>query len=73
MQDMKPQEAIDHFGSQLALAQALGLEQPSISLWVKNGVIPPIRQLEIEVHTCGLLMADENIPRGWVQPKQVAA
>jgi DNA-binding transcriptional regulator YdaS (Cro superfamily) len=53
---MKTQEAIAHWGSQKALAEALGLRQPSVAAW---GEYPPeLRQLQIESVTGGALKAE---------------
>lgn len=55
---MTPTEAIKHYGSQRALAEALGLKQPSISSWLSCGEIPYARQCQIEVVSGGALKAD---------------
>jgi predicted transcriptional regulator len=58
---MKIADAITLFITQEALAEQLGLKQPSIARWVSKGVIPPLRQLQLEVVTGGLLKADKSI------------
>jgi DNA-binding transcriptional regulator YdaS (Cro superfamily) len=62
---MNIDQAIEHFGSQSALARALGIEPPSVAEWKANGRIPPLRQFQIESVTGGKLKAD--------QPQQSAA
>lgn len=62
---MTKEEAIEFFGSQTKLAKALGLKQPTISLWQR---IPPLCQLKIEEASQGHLRADSDIPRGYVSP-----
>ena len=57
---MSPQEAIQHFGSQSALAGALGLTQPTVSGWKNEGRIPYTRQFQLQVLTGGKLKADES-------------
>lgn len=61
---MTKNDAIKFFGSQRALAEALGIEQPSVAGWGES--IPPLRQLQIEFVTKGTLKADPTIkrPRG---------
>lgn len=55
---MKTQDAINHWGSQKAAADALGLKQPSVAAW---GEYPPeLRQLQIEAVTGGLLKAEPS-------------
>ena len=62
MRAMTLDQAVEHFGSQTALAKALGIEPPSVSEWKANGKIPSVRQFQIQVVTAGLLQAD-NIER----------
>lgn len=53
---MKTQQAIDHYGSATALADALSVTLPAISQW---GEFPPDkRQLQIERLTDGALKAE---------------
>lgn len=53
---MTTDEAVKHFGSQQALARAIGCKQPAISQW---GERPPmLRQYQIQLLTDGALMAD---------------
>lgn len=56
---MKTQDAINHFGSQVALKQALKLKaRQTIHAW---GEYPPEgRQYQIEVLTDGKLRAERN-------------
>lgn len=58
---MKTLEAIEKYGTQEALAEALGLKQPSINRWVKTGSIPHLRQLQLESLSGGALKADKSI------------
>lgn len=51
---MTKQEAIEHFGSVSALAEALEISTHAISQW---GEIPELRQFQIEVLTGGALKA----------------
>lgn len=57
--DMLTKDAIAHFGSQAALARALGIEQPSVAGWKET--VPPLRQLQLERMTGGALKADPQI------------
>lgn len=52
---MTKDEVIAHFGSQQAVATALGIKQPSVANWADP--LPELRQLEIERLTGGLLRA----------------
>jgi transcriptional repressor of cell division inhibition gene dicB len=53
---MTKDEAIATFGTQVKLAEALGMSQGSVALW---GTYPPIlRQLQIEALTGGKLKAE---------------
>ena len=50
-------EVIAHFGSQAALAQALGVTEGAVSQWVSSGVIPSARAVQIERITDGKFKA----------------
>ena len=57
---MKKTDAIQHFGTQVALAAALGVDQSTISKsW--GDFPPPLRQLQIEALTGGALKAEPTI------------
>ena len=58
---MKTADAIKLFKTQEALAEQLGIRQPSVARWVKTGEMPPLRQLQLEVVTGGALKADKSI------------
>lgn len=58
---MKFNQLIDHFGSQVAAADALGVTQPTLSNWKKRGRIPHLQQLRIEHLTKGKLRASPEI------------
>ena len=53
---MKKTEAIKHFGSQVKLGEAIGINQGSISAWPEFP--PDHRQLQIERITLGALKAE---------------
>lgn len=55
---MTKAEAIKFYTSQKRLADALGLTQPTISLWK---AVPPMTQLELEKLTGGALKADPAV------------
>ena len=55
---MKTVQVIQHFGSQAALARAIGIAQPSIAQWGEEP--PPLRQLQIEALTKGQLKASHS-------------
>jgi DNA-binding transcriptional regulator YdaS (Cro superfamily) len=56
---MTTKEAIEYFESQVKLAAALGLHQPTISGWKKYP--PAIRQLQLEKITKGKLKAEPDL------------
>lgn len=58
---MKPQDAIKHFKTQKALADALGFNQSAVANWVARNEIPSLSQLRIEALTGGKLKADKAI------------
>ena len=63
---MTKTQAVEHFRTQVLLAQALGLSQGSISLW---GDSPPLlRQLQLEALTDGALKADGECDKFRVAP-----
>lgn len=54
---MKKAAAIDHFGSQVKLAAAIGVSQAAISKWPVD--VPELRAYQIERLTGGELKATE--------------
>ena len=71
---MKTDDVIAEFKTQEALAKQLGIKQPSIAKWVKTGVVPYLRQLQIESLTGGALKADRSIlPRRTTKYRGAAA
>lgn len=55
---MKTKDAIEYWGSQKAVADALDLKQPSVAAW---GDYPPaLRQLQIEAKSGGALKAEPS-------------
>lgn len=52
-------QAIAHFGTQTALAAALGITQPTVSAWQR--VIPPRYQFQLEVLTDRKLCVDPSL------------
>lgn len=55
---MKSIDAVNHWGSQKALADALGIQQPSVAAWPEYP--PPLRQLQIEAASNGALKAEPS-------------
>jgi DNA-binding transcriptional regulator YdaS (Cro superfamily) len=54
-------QAIEHFGTQAKLAAALGIAQPTVSCW--DRILPPAYQYQLEIITCGVLRADDELRR----------
>ena len=67
---MTKDEAVRRFGTQVKLAEALGMSQGSISLWGEHP--PPLRQLQIEALTGGELRAEPDCDKYRVPAQQVA-
>lgn len=53
------EQIIKHFGGKLALANALGVSPPAVSLWCQLGRIPPRRAIQIEEITAGKFKATD--------------
>lgn len=53
---MKTSEAIEHYGTQTAVAAALGIDQSSVSEWKEYP--PDRRQVQLEMLTGGKLKAE---------------
>ena len=58
---MKPTDVLNHYKTQQLAANALGLAQASIAKWLDKGVVPELRQLQLEALTGGALKADAGI------------
>lgn len=63
---MRTRDVIEHFGSQAAVAHALGIKPPSVAGWGDR--VPDLRQLQIERITNGKLRAEPSI----LMPKSAA-
>ena len=60
MSAMNYDDLIKHYGTQVAIAKALGIKSPSIAEWKAKGEIPEVRQYQIEVLTKGKLKASRQ-------------
>ena len=58
---MRVDQVIKYYGSQVAVAEALNVRQPTVSMWRKRGRVPQLQQLRIERATRGKLKADPGI------------
>ncbi len=67
---MNTREVIEHFGSQHAVAEALGIRQPSVANWKESP--PPLRQLQLEAVTGGALKAEPDCDKYRVSGKATA-
>ncbi len=54
---MNAKRVINHFGSIKDVAEACGIEIPSVYEWLRNGVVPSVREWQIEVLTRGKFKA----------------
>ncbi len=52
-------QTITHFGTQVKLAAALGITQPTVSAW--KGQIPAAYQYQLEIITDQALRVDPNL------------
>jgi predicted transcriptional regulator len=55
---MTPNEVLAHFESQSDIADTLGITRQSVSDWFTSGVVPELRQFQLELITRGKLKAD---------------
>ena len=56
---MKKHDAITYFGTQQALAEAIGVTSAAIAQW--GDEVPPLRQLQIQQLTLGKLKAAPDV------------
>jgi DNA-binding transcriptional regulator YdaS (Cro superfamily) len=63
---MTKADAVAHYGSQQALALALGITRVAVSLWGEYP--PPRRQMQLERLTFGVLRAEPGV---WDGPQAV--
>lgn len=64
---MKTKAVIEHFGTQQAAADALGIKQSSVAEW---GEYPPeLRQLQVHRLTAGELRAEPSVIAKFGEPK----
>lgn len=52
---------VSHFGGQFRLAGALNVSSAAVSMWVKDGKIPPMRAIQIEEITKGKFKAKDLV------------
>lgn len=67
-------EVLSYFGTQIKIAEALGITQATVSLWGANGepkMVPAKYQYQLEVITRGELMADRRL-RKYAVPQAAA-
>lgn len=64
---MTKQEAIDFFGTQQKVADALGIKQSSVAEWGEHP--PEARQLQIHRLTAGKLRAEQNVIDKFGEPR----
>jgi hypothetical protein len=55
---MDAKAVVEHFGGVTATARALDVKPPSVSEWLSTGIVPELRQFQIEVVTQGKFRAD---------------
>lgn len=62
--------AIEHFGSQAKLAEALGVKPMAVSHWRNRG-LPPERAIDIETASKGVVRRDELLPEFFIAPDRL--
>lgn len=62
---MKTVDAIKHFGSKQAVADVLGIRQPSVQNWGEYP--PPEKQVELQGITHGVLKAEPEVAKHYKQ------
>ena len=45
--NLTPDDLLDHFGTQVAIARALGISEGAVSRWFTLGVVPALRQYQL--------------------------
>lgn len=50
-------EVVDWYGSQANMARALSVDRAAVSAWVKVGMLPPARAIQVEHQSGGRFKA----------------
>lgn len=63
--------AVDYFGSQQAMATALGVSRQQVNAWIKRGYISASKAIEVEKLTDGSIKKRELRPEiaKWIDEK----
>jgi DNA-binding transcriptional regulator YdaS (Cro superfamily) len=56
---MRATEVVEFFGGQPATARALNIKPPAVARWLRNDVVPILRQYQIERVTKKKLKAED--------------
>jgi len=54
-------DVVEWYGSQANMARAMGVTPVSVSLWMRDGYMPPARAIELEVKSGGKFKAVDLI------------
>ena len=57
---MKPQDLLDHYGSQIKAAAQIGVSETTIRNWIASDKVPKLTQLAIQALTKGKLKAEKE-------------
>jgi DNA-binding transcriptional regulator YdaS (Cro superfamily) len=60
---------ITQLGGVAATARLLGVSQPAVSQWLRDGRLPPARAVQIEAITGGLLRAADVLEYTIIKPE----
>jgi hypothetical protein len=58
---MTPNDVVTFFGSQVAVARAIGTTSQAVNKWIAQGQVPLGRQCQLQLMTRGKLRADGPI------------
>lgn len=70
---MTPSDLLKHYGSQTAIARALGCTQPSVNEWFEKDAVPEGRQYQAELATNGKLKAAKPANRDAAKKRRPTA
>ena len=70
---MTPKDVLEYFGTQTAIAHAVGCKQSSVAEWFDKGEVPEGRQYQIELATDGRLRATKPALRNAMSGTQSCA
>jgi hypothetical protein len=58
---MKYATALEHYGTGLAIAAALGIKSQAVYQWKKTGVVPQKSAIRLQAHSKGRVKVDPKV------------